>query len=66
MTTNTNSRAHAAYEGRIYPGECRIYAVYRGRRADEHIATFLTYDDMLREWERITDLCGMVDVHSKY
>ncbi len=57
-----STREHAAYEGRIYPDGYRIYAVYRGRRADEEVARFHTYDDMLREWLRITDLCHMVDV----
>jgi hypothetical protein len=62
MATNTNSRAHAAYLGRITPDGYVIVAAYKGRRADEEVARFDSYDDMLREWYRITELCGMVDV----
>ncbi len=40
-----------------------IVAAYKGRRADELVASFDNYDDMLREWDRITTLCGMVDVY---
>ena len=66
MTTTTKSRANAAYLGIIMDGSYVIVAAYKGRRADEEVARFHTYDAMLREWYRITELCGMVDVHSQY
>lgn len=58
MTTNTNP---TAYLGCIAPDGYVIKAAYKGRR-DRVIARFDTYDRMLSEWERITDLCNMIDV----
>lgn len=60
---NTRSRAHAGYLGTITPDGYVIVATYKGRRTDEEVARFNNYDAMLREWLRITDVCGMVDVY---
>lgn len=56
MTTNN------AYLGCITRDGYVIKLSRKGQR-DRVIARFDTYNDMLRAWDRVTTLEGMVDVH---